>query len=259
MNYNYHTHTKRCGHAEGLDEEYVIRAIENGIKYMGFSDHIPLRLPNGHESDFRVPVDSALEYVKSINSLADKYKDEIELTVGFETEFVPQYFDQMVKGAIEYGAKYLILGQHFIYPYTENQVHSIRPNDNACDLEEYVSSVITAIKSGVISYVAHPDMFNFTGDEKIYREQTARLCKEAIANDVPLELNLLGIRQGRIYPNDRFWAIAGEMKVPMTLGFDAHTPKDAYDEKSLKTAKELIKKHSLNYIGKPTLKPLTLK
>ena len=25
---NYHTHTKRCGHAIGEDEEYVVNAIE---------------------------------------------------------------------------------------------------------------------------------------------------------------------------------------------------------------------------------------
>ena len=46
MDYNYHTHTARCGHAVGEDEEYVKRAIECGIKYMGFSDHAPIRFPD---------------------------------------------------------------------------------------------------------------------------------------------------------------------------------------------------------------------
>lgn len=38
---NYHTHTSRCGHAVGEDEEYVINAIKSGIKVLGFSDHVP--------------------------------------------------------------------------------------------------------------------------------------------------------------------------------------------------------------------------
>ena len=38
---NYHTHTKRCGHAIGEDEEYVINAIEAGLTDLGFSDHCP--------------------------------------------------------------------------------------------------------------------------------------------------------------------------------------------------------------------------
>ena len=39
---NYHTHTTRCYHASGKDEEYVKAAIKAGIKELGFSDHIHL-------------------------------------------------------------------------------------------------------------------------------------------------------------------------------------------------------------------------
>lgn len=39
MTVNLHTHTYRCGHATGTEEEYILRAIENRIKVMGFSDH----------------------------------------------------------------------------------------------------------------------------------------------------------------------------------------------------------------------------
>ena len=33
---NYHTHTARCYHASGKDEEYVKAAIKAGIKELGF-------------------------------------------------------------------------------------------------------------------------------------------------------------------------------------------------------------------------------
>lgn len=39
--FNLHTHTYRCHHAKGTDEEYVIKAIENGYDLIGFSDHAP--------------------------------------------------------------------------------------------------------------------------------------------------------------------------------------------------------------------------
>ena len=39
---NYHTHTFRCHHAQGTDEEMVLAAIKSGIKVFGFSDHGPL-------------------------------------------------------------------------------------------------------------------------------------------------------------------------------------------------------------------------
>lgn len=34
QNFNYHSHTKRCEHAIGEDEEYVKAAIANGFQVM---------------------------------------------------------------------------------------------------------------------------------------------------------------------------------------------------------------------------------
>ncbi len=42
---NYHTHTARCGHAIGTDEEYVQTAIQAGLKTLGFSDHAAYPTP----------------------------------------------------------------------------------------------------------------------------------------------------------------------------------------------------------------------
>ena len=41
MKTNFHTHTARCGHASGRDEEYVQSAIRGGYRVLGFADHNP--------------------------------------------------------------------------------------------------------------------------------------------------------------------------------------------------------------------------
>lgn len=41
MRTNYHTHTTRCLHATGSDEEFVLSAIKGGYQELGFSDHTP--------------------------------------------------------------------------------------------------------------------------------------------------------------------------------------------------------------------------
>ena len=64
--FNYHTHTALCGHAEGTMEEYIKSAIEGGIKSMGFSDHAPYVFPDGHESHFRVPSKKAKQYAEDL-------------------------------------------------------------------------------------------------------------------------------------------------------------------------------------------------
>lgn len=43
QNFNYHAHTKRCGHADNnlLDEDYVRKFISMGFKKIAFTDHCP--------------------------------------------------------------------------------------------------------------------------------------------------------------------------------------------------------------------------
>lgn len=43
MKANWNTHTFRCGHASGTDEDYVKAAIRAGIEVLGFSDNAPFR------------------------------------------------------------------------------------------------------------------------------------------------------------------------------------------------------------------------
>ena len=50
MKVNIHTHTYRCGHASGTPEEYIKRAIENGIEVLGFSEHAPFMFPDSYQS-----------------------------------------------------------------------------------------------------------------------------------------------------------------------------------------------------------------
>lgn len=251
MNYNYHTHTALCGHASGTMEEYVLRAIECGVKYMGFSDHIPLKMSDGTESPHRVPTQKAEWYISEVRRLREKYKDKIEISIGFEAEYYPEYFNTAIENATRLGAEYIILGQHFLS--SDESIHSISPHSESSLLDEYISLVSAAIRSGKITYVAHPDMFNFVGDEAIYNEKIGKLCDLANEYGTPFEINLLGIRDGRCYPNEKFWKIVGKKQVKVTFGFDAHDPKNAYDGDSIPLALELVKKFSLNYIGKPDL------
>ena len=66
---NWHTHTYRCGHARGTDEEYVLSAIKAGIKKLGFSDHAPY--PECHAKGMRMNYEEYDGYVASIKSLKD--------------------------------------------------------------------------------------------------------------------------------------------------------------------------------------------
>lgn len=254
MDYNFHTHTYLCSHATGTPEEYVLYAIKNGIKYMGFSDHMPLKFADGSESDFRVSVENSKLYYDEISRLKEKYSDKIDIKIGFEMEYYEDLFDEMLQNAVSCGAEYLILGQH--YTKAENRpdaVFSYSPHTEYGFLKQYVESVVKAIKTGAFSYVAHPDFFNFVGGVSVYKKEMRKICEASARYGVPLEINFLGIRDNRIYPNEAFWEEAGRTKAPVTFGLDAHSADRAYDASSLKRAKELVEKFDLNYIGKPRI------
>ena len=67
MKTNYHSHTSRCFHATGEDEQYVLEAIKNNYDVIGFSDHMPvpgIEVEPGFKE--RMGYSKRSEYVKSV-------------------------------------------------------------------------------------------------------------------------------------------------------------------------------------------------
>jgi histidinol-phosphatase (PHP family) len=253
---NYHTHTFRCGHASGTEREYIERAIEGGIKIMGFSDHIAYAYPDGHESGFRVGTSKVKDYFDTLKALREEYKDRIEIHIGWESEYLPREFEKMLKNAREWGAEYLILGQHFVNTEYPDGIYTGTPCADEKTLSDYAGNVIDAIGTGVFSYVCHPDVFNFTGDTAVYKKEMRRLCRAAAKAEIPLEINFLGIRDGRHYPRDDFWQVAGEEGCTAVFGFDAHDVPSAFDGASLPEAQRIVRQYGLKLAETVELKKI---
>ena len=75
MKTNYHTHTTRCMHATGSDEEYVLSAIKGGYQILGFSDHTPWKYRTDYVADMRMLPEELPGYVESLRMLREKYHD----------------------------------------------------------------------------------------------------------------------------------------------------------------------------------------
>ncbi len=228
---------------------------------MGFSDHIPMRFPDGHESPWRVPTEKVEDYIATIRALREEYRGKIELHIGFEMEYYPEYFEQMLENAKKWGGEYLILGQHFVGNEYPAAVPSSAETDDIPTLKTYVSCVTAGIKSGAFSFVAHPDMFRFKAQTVQTRAafdiEMRKICVASREYNVPLEYNLLGVRAKRHYPRDDFWRIAGEEKCPVVFGFDAHDVNAAFDGESLPKAFRKVEELGLNFIPDPKLIDIT--
>lgn len=247
MKYNYHTHTARCQHAIGTDEEYVLKAIEAGYDEIGFSDHSPWPFENGYVSYMRMSIDEMEGYISSIKNLREKYKDKISIKIGFECEYFRKYLPWLRQTKEKYGLDYLILGHHF--PCCEQAGIYNGNLSEKSDVERYKTDVVEAIESGMFLYVAHPDLYMNTYpvfDETC--ENTAReIIESSLKYNVPLEYNLLGllrsIEKGAPgYPYPDFWKIAGQMGAKAVIGVDAHDPKAFLNDEIRETAFETLKK-----------------
>ena len=187
---NYHTHTARCGHAVGADEEYVKAAIAAGMQVLGFSDHIPWPDQVPPRDTLHMRMNRAAEYAASVCALREKYRDQIAIYLGFEAEYLPEFYEAQMKMCEELDVDYLIMGQHFL---PESLIYAGSRTGSRRVLERYVDTVLEGLSTGAYSCLCHPDLVDFAGDGAFYRKQMRRLCEGVKKMGIPLEINLLGL------------------------------------------------------------------
>lgn len=244
---NYHTHTWRCGHAFGNEKEYVENAIAGGLKILGFSDHTPMPYADGYLSNVKMRMDQLEDYVDTVLKLKKEYARDIEIRLGLEVEYYPRYFEELLRMTGQYPIEYFLLAQHFLGNETDDFFCG-RPTNDTDRLIRYRRQSEEALKTGRFVCFAHPDIFYFTGDEEVYEEQTRKLCLFVKERDIPLEINFLGIRDKRHYPNPKFWQIAGETGNKVIFGADAHRPEDVWNPQDISAAEEMVKKYRLRLV-----------
>ena len=220
MKTNYHAHTHRCGHAEPGERQYIETALKEGFKIFGFADHVPQPYTD-FRSGMRMQPEETADYVNTLVALKQEYRGEIDIHIGFEAEYFPSLFDDLLRMLEPHPYEYLVLGQHVL----DHEVGGRWVGGNCTDeaiLAHYVDQCAEALNTGAFSCFVHPDVFRFTGDETVYRAQMRRLCREAKACGVPLEFNLLGYGTHRHYPTPTFWEEASVVGNKVILGWDAH-------------------------------------
>ena len=223
MKVNYHTHTRRCMHAIGTEREYVESAIRAGFDVLGISDHVAYPFKGGYVSGVRMPMGEMDRYVQTVLDLKKEYSRDIKLLLGFETEYMPALFGELMETVDQYPMDYMILGQHYFDAegtgdYVGNAFGDIEL------LRLYVRQTLEGLDTGRFLYLAHPDLPNFHGDAVQYRAVMEELCREVKKRDVPIEFNLLSLADRRWYPRAAFWDIVKETGNRVILGYDAHQP-----------------------------------
>lgn len=252
---NYHTHTPRCRHAQGAEEEYVRSAISRGLQIFGFSDHTPQFFPGDYYSFMRMYPDQLDDYCQTVRQLRHQYEGQLQIPLGLEAEYYPGIWEALLPRLQDAGIEYLILGQHWL----GNEINEHGCAGATCDeelLRRYCRQVMDAFDTGKFTYLAHPDLFRFVGSRDVYRRHMRELCKYAQQANIPLEINLLGVLYNKHYPNEEFWALAAEEGCNVILGMDAHDPAHVANTQPEEKAMEIVRHFGLKLLDTVELKPL---
>lgn len=250
--FNYHTHTYRCGHAVGNEEEYILKAIEGGFETIGISEHMGYK--GWDDAKERLNFDEVNEYLEVLKQLKEKYKDQIQVRIGFECE----YFDDMVEYLrnIKDKCNYLICGQH-AYDRQERYYHDPKYASDEY-IHEMCRQICMGIKIGLFKYIAHPDYFMLGRDNlsEANKEDIRMIARCAKEHDAVLEINLKGTKYGKIdspigqtyrYPHREVFKIIGEVGCKVVFGYDAHYPDALLEREMEEKVKEEFKDYHLIY------------
>lgn len=228
---NYHSHTERCGHAWGSDDAFVQAAIEAGHSVLGFSEHAPWPFKDGYQQidgRQRMTMEQLDPYLADMQALKEKYRDQIEIQIGLECEYFPQYFDWLrtVKDQFDY----LLLGVHCA-DHDEHLTHYYARSTEPEQVVEYTRCTLAGMETGLFAYLAHPELClaDYPVYDEVCQEMVHSICAKAKQLDMPLEYNLYGIdKQGRGrqkglgYPCRLFWEEAARYGCRAIIGVDAH-------------------------------------
>ena len=100
---NYHTHSTWCDGRASL-ETMVQAAINADLKILGFSSHS--LYPFG--TDWHLHPEDTKDYCNEIYTLQKKYKNQIEILLGFEVDYLPPISFPLKKRFAEFNPDFLI-------------------------------------------------------------------------------------------------------------------------------------------------------
>ncbi len=250
---NYHSHSEFCD-GTGLLEEYVTSAINKEFDIFGFSGHAPLPFKN----DWTMPKKDLLPYIIEAKRLKENYKNDIELKIGLEIDYIENKMTPADKFYQDLELDFIIgsvhvlpdknTGEYLGVEYTKKEMEQLindTYNGNTRSLvKEYYRLVREMSKKGGFGILGHIDVIKKTNVNSIYFDETEKWYKDEIEltlqciskNKQIMEVNTGKVLKDptRIYPSPWILKLANKYNIPIMLNSDAHRPDrvDNYFEKA---------------------------
>jgi len=251
MKSNFHTHSTYCDGNQTLEENIKI-AIQKDFDVLGFSSHAELPFSD----DWHIKVEQFDDYCSEINSLKEKYENEIKIRLGFEADFINGITTPSLSTYKKYNPDYIIGSVHYVYNgkgifEADGSPESIQQAINDFYNGDKKSAVIryfeqeremieAASKNGIFTIIGHADLirktnissnllslgFDFFDENDTWYKEQIKLTADSISKaGLIAEINTGAISRKRMktpYPSQEFLSLLKERNVPITINSDSH-------------------------------------
>jgi histidinol-phosphatase (PHP family) len=226
---DYHMHTPLCHHAVGEPVEYAARALELGLKEIGFSDHGPM--DRDDFDDWRMSFSDLDDYVGKVK-LAQAQFPKLKVKLGLEVDYLPGWEAWIRQLAARHPWDYFIGSVHYVSESWDldnpKKLSEWKKRDPFEVWTAYFDRLTMAAESQLFDVIGHADLckkFCFVPTQDC-THLYERFLRAAAANDVAIEINSSGLRKDcrEMYPSPQIVQMAADLNVPLTFGSDAHAP-----------------------------------
>lgn len=241
---NYHTH---CQYCDGIKtpEDYVVEAIRQGFKALGFSSHSPVPFL----SEWNMKHANYHNYIKDIKALKKKYADDIEIYLGLEIDHIKDTWG--VNSFKNYKLDFTIGGVHYLksfrnrdnfeVDYTVEQftrgLNELYGGEIKSLVSHYYYLINDMVQKNPPDIIAHFDLikkFNknnrfFDEEEKWYQNLVNESLDLIKSTDCKVEINTKGKLAkdpSSIYPSRFVLKKCLRSGIPVVINSDAHKPED---------------------------------
>ncbi|MFC4775627.1 histidinol-phosphatase [Paenibacillus sp. GCM10023252] len=240
MKFDLHTHHVRCGHADGDIEEYVLAAIDAGLGAIGISDHSPyFGSPDDQpQPGIAMARSDFANYVEEVLRLKQKYEGRIEVLLGIESDFFPEYAEVYREAYAPVPFDYIIGSVHLsggVSIFNRNRWKDLNEEQHLAHKLEYYDLIKQSARSRMFDVLGHIDAMKgyYPAFSDIPAHSAIDETLQVIAEEqIAIEINTSGKTKtvGGWYPSDEILERALHYGVAVTFGSDSHVPSRVGDD-----------------------------
>ena len=241
---NFHTHTKYCD-GNGEITDFAEAALMRDIVCLGFSSHAPLPF----DTDWTMPPSLLEAYCDDCRRAKREYEGKLKIFLGLEVDYIRGISCPRMPEFSALGLDYVIGSVHFFETDCggtwltvdgspeEFQRGITRLYDSSVRkaVERYYALIREMVRSHPPDIVGHLDLVKknntgekyFSEEESWYRDAVFETLDAIAGTGVIVEVNTGGLirkRTDAIYPSPWILGRCHELKIPIMLNADAHSP-----------------------------------